>query len=83
MARLCLGTFLVITEPAPVYDPSDRVIGATIEVLDPTKTPSSILVLFLFWEWVRGALRPGGFGLPHHFSGRGFSAARRKWKKST
>ena len=49
MARLCLGTFLVITEPAPVYDPSDRVIGATIEVLDPTKTPSSILVLFLFF----------------------------------
>ena len=49
MARLCLGTFLVITEPAPVYDPSDRVIGATIEVLDPTKTPSSILVLFLLF----------------------------------
>ena len=49
MARLPGGTFLVITEPAPVLASFPTLTGATKEVLEPMKAPSSNFVLYLFF----------------------------------
>ena len=49
MANVLDGTFFVITLPAPIVELEPIVKGATIEVLEPTKTLSFIIVLFFFF----------------------------------
>ncbi len=45
-ARAPSGTSRVMVEPAPTYASFPMVTGATISVLLPIKTPSSIVVLY-------------------------------------
>jgi hypothetical protein len=47
-ANFPLGTSSVIVEPAPTVAPFAILTGAINRESDPTKTSSSIMVLFLF-----------------------------------